>query len=207
MVTRNPPVSRFHWKAFICLAIGMMVLAAAALPAGAGRPADDASAPTAAPSPRVTPPAQPAVSSATVSQVPAAPELLHAIPASDTIPASSPPLDDADPTATPAVPGGKVIWMEVTAYCGCKKCCGPNACGITASGRPISFNNAQFVAADTSVLPFFSRVIIPGYADGQPVPVIDRGSAIKGNHLDVFFPDHETAVAWGKQRIAVTVVP
>jgi 3D (Asp-Asp-Asp) domain-containing protein len=37
--------------------------------------------------------------------------------------------------------------------------------------------------------------------------VIDRGSAIKGNHIDLFFPDHETAVAWGKQRIAVTVVP
>jgi 3D (Asp-Asp-Asp) domain-containing protein len=203
MDKRNPPLSRFPWKIFICLGIGMMVLATAALPAGAGRPTADASTPTVAPSPRATPPA---VSSAAAPST-AAPELLHAIPASDTIPASSPPADDADATPAPAVAGGKVIWMEVTAYCGCKKCCGPNACGITASGRPITFNNAQFIAADTSVLPFFSRVIIPGYADDQPVPVIDRGSAIKGNHIDLFFPDHETAVAWGKQRIAVTVVP
>jgi 3D (Asp-Asp-Asp) domain-containing protein len=195
MVTRTTPASRSQWKIIVCLSVAAMVLSMAALPAGADR-----SQPAAPVPPRATPQAKPA-------DVLAAPELLHAIPASDVIPASPADVTDANGTPAPAVAGGKVIWMEVTAYCGCKKCCGPNACGITASGRPISFNNAQFIAADTSVLPFFTRVIIPGYADEQPVPVIDRGSAIKGNHIDVFFPDHETAVAWGKRRIAVTVLP
>jgi len=102
-------------------------------------------------------------------------------------------------------PGRRVVWMEVTAYCACKKCCGPNAIGLTASGRRVSYNSGKFVAADTSVLPFGTKLIIPGY-DSQPVEVIDRGSAIKGNKLDVFFASHEEAMKWGRQMIAVTVV-
>ncbi len=95
--------------------------------------------------------------------------------------------------------------MEVTAYCGCKKCCGPHAIGLTASGRPISYNSGVFVAADTKLLPFGTRLLIPGYNDGKPVEVIDRGSAIKGHHIDVFFPTHEEAVEWGRKWIAVSV--
>jgi 3D (Asp-Asp-Asp) domain-containing protein len=99
----------------------------------------------------------------------------------------------------------RTIVMEVTAYCSCKKCCGPNAIGITASGKDISYNDGKFVAADTSVLPFGTRLQIPGY-NAQPVEVIDRGGAIKGNKLDVFFASHEEALRWGRQMIAVTVV-
>jgi 3D (Asp-Asp-Asp) domain-containing protein len=36
--------------------------------------------------------------------------------------------------------------------------------------------------------------------------VLDRGGAIKGNKLDVFFPTHAEALKWGRQRIAVTVL-
>ena len=43
-------------------------------------------------------------------------------------------------------------------------------------------------------------------ADGQPVPVIDRGGAIKGHKLDVFFDSHEAALEWGRQWVAVAVV-
>src|SRR3954468_14916549 len=90
------------------------------------------------------------------------------------------------PTVTPAVAGPKVrhILMEVTAYCACTKCCGPRAQGLTASGRRISYNGGRFVAADTRVLKFNTRLLIPGYAGGSPVQVIDRGGAIKGNKLD-----------------------
>jgi 3D (Asp-Asp-Asp) domain-containing protein len=97
------------------------------------------------------------------------------------------------------------IQMEVTAYCACPKCCGPNAQGITASGKLINYNDGKFVAADTSVLPFGTKLIIPGYGDG-PVEVIDRGGAIKGNKLDVFYTSHEEALRWGRQKITVTVV-
>jgi 3D (Asp-Asp-Asp) domain-containing protein len=96
--------------------------------------------------------------------------------------------------------------MEVTAYCPCKKCCGPEAAGITASGRLVSHNGGQFVAADARV-PFHTRLIIPGYAGGQAVPVLDRGGAIKGTHLDVFFPTHEQALQWGRRKVLVTILP
>jgi len=100
----------------------------------------------------------------------------------------------------------KVLWMEVTAYCGCKKCCGSHAQGLTASGKPISYNDGHFVAADKKLFKFGAKLQVPGYADGQPVEVIDRGGAIKGSHIDVFFPTHEQARQWGRRWIAVTVL-
>jgi 3D (Asp-Asp-Asp) domain-containing protein len=108
--------------------------------------------------------------------------------------------------APPPAPSARVIWMEVTAYCPCKKCCGPRAQGITASGRPVSHNGGRFVAADTKVLAFNTRLLIPGYADGAAVPVIDRGGAIKGHKLDVYFPTHDQAKQWGRRWVPVTVV-
>ena len=100
----------------------------------------------------------------------------------------------------------RTIRMEVTAYCPCTKCCGENAQGITASGRDVSYNNSRFVAADTTVLPFHTKLVIPGYHSGATVEVIDRGGAIKGNKLDVFYPTHEEALQWGRQFINVTIV-
>ena len=103
-------------------------------------------------------------------------------------------------------PETRVITMEVTAYCPCKKCCGPKAQGITASGRHVSHNDGLFVAADTRVLPFHTKLVIPGYANGSAVPVLDRGGAIKGRKLDVFFPSHQEALKWGRQKVEVTVI-
>jgi 3D (Asp-Asp-Asp) domain-containing protein len=103
-------------------------------------------------------------------------------------------------------PRTRVMMMEVTAYCPCTRCCGPKAQGITASGKPVSFNGGRFVAADTRLLKFHTKLVIPGYANDQPVPVIDRGGAIKGHKLDVYFPSHQTARQWGRRKIAVTVI-
>lgn len=104
--------------------------------------------------------------------------------------------------ARPAYP--ETVRMRVTAYCPCKKCCGPNAKGITASGKPVTTNGGKFVAADRSV-PFGTMISIPGYADGAPVPVLDRGGAIKGNRLDVFFPTHAEALRWGVKYLDVEI--
>jgi 3D (Asp-Asp-Asp) domain-containing protein len=125
------------------------------------------------------------------------PELLHADGAVDavTLPAAS---------IAPAI-RATVMRMEVTAYCPCVKCCGSNAQGITASGKLVDYNGGKFVAADTRVLPFGKKLVIPGYADGAPVEVIDRGGAIKGNKLDLYFPTHEEALIWGRQHLDVTV--
>ena len=118
-------------------------------------------------------------------------------------------LHDSAPVAPASIaPKGKgrVVWMQVTAYCACKRCCGPSAHGLTASGRSVSYNSGQFVAADTRLLPFNTKLIIPGYANDKPVEVIDRGGAIKGNHIDLFFPTHDQARQWGVKWIAVTVL-
>ena len=111
-------------------------------------------------------------------------------------------------TPSPVVPPSPqytIRLMEVTAYCACKKCCGPRAQGITASGRPVSYNGGRFVAADRA-FSFNTKLLVPGYGDGQPVPVLDRGGAIKGNKLDVYFPSHAEAKQWGRRFIPVTVL-
>ena len=96
--------------------------------------------------------------------------------------------------------------MVVTAYCPCTECCGPQARGITASGRPVSANGGRFVAAARDI-PFGTLLIIPGYNDGRPAEVLDRGGAIKGDRLDVYFPTHEEARQWGVRRLVVDQVP
>ena len=111
----------------------------------------------------------------------------------------------APPAArTPGRPARK-LQMVVTAYCPCRKCCGRHSDGKTASGRSIHANGSRFVAADTRLLPFGTRLSVPGYHAGAPVPVLDRGGRIKGNRLDVFFLSHERARKWGVRRLEVTV--
>lgn len=128
-------------------------------------------------------------------------ELLHDAAA----PSASPPPPESK--VAPTAPAGRVIWMQVTAYCGCQKCCGPSARGLTASGKPITYHGGEFVAADTDFLAFGTRLMVPDYASGGAVEVVDRGGAIKGYRLDVFFPTHEQALAWGRRWVPVTVLP
>ena len=108
--------------------------------------------------------------------------------------------------------------MEITAYCPCKQCCnwkrnwrgkaviasGPNKgkrkkVGITASGTEARRGT---IAADTNRYPFGTIIYVPGYGYGR---VEDRGSAIKGEKLDLFFKDHRDANRWGRQRKTVKV--
>lgn len=96
--------------------------------------------------------------------------------------------------------------MLVTGYCPCSICCGPAAAGITASGRPVTANAGRFVAANPSI-PFGTMLIVPGYNGGRPVEVLDRGGAIRGDHLDVFFVTHEEALRWGRQWLRVDKAP
>ncbi len=92
----------------------------------------------------------------------------------------------------------KEIKMEVTAYCACVKCCENFADGITACGHKIKQGD-RFVAADKRY-PFHTKMIIHGYNNNKPVEVLDRGGAIKGNKLDVFFDTHKEALLWGRKK-------
>ncbi|MEM6458636.1 MAG: 3D domain-containing protein [Planctomycetota bacterium] len=99
----------------------------------------------------------------------------------------------------------KTVRMLTTAYSPDARSCGIWADGITASGYSVWTNGMKLVAADTDLLPFGSIVTVPGYHGGRPVPVLDRGGAIKGHRLDVLYPTHERALRWGAQRLDVTV--
>lgn len=93
--------------------------------------------------------------------------------------------------------------MKVTGYCACSRCCGHFADGITACNHRIQKGDA-FVAADKSYN-FGTQMIIPGYYADRPVRVMDRGGAIQGNHLDLFFHTHQEALEWGVQYLDVQI--
>ncbi len=95
-----------------------------------------------------------------------------------------------------------VIEMNVSAYCKESCCCGKFADGITASG---AVAEGFFVAAPPEY-PFGTLMVVPGYADGLPVEVKDRGGSIKGNKLDLFFETHQEALNWGRQYLEVEVL-
>ena len=46
---------------------------------------------------------------------------------------------------------------------------------------------------------------IEGYNGGEIAPVLDRGGAIKGYHIDLLMPTHRKAMRWGNQRMPVIV--
>jgi 3D (Asp-Asp-Asp) domain-containing protein len=99
----------------------------------------------------------------------------------------------------------RTLRMLVTAYCPCKKCCGKFSDNVTASGKSVYANRSMFVAADTRVLKFGTMLSIPGYRGGRSVPVLDRGSKIRGYRLDVFYLSHRQAKKWGRQYLDVKV--
>ncbi len=97
----------------------------------------------------------------------------------------------------------QTVRMRVTGYCACRRCCGKFADGITASGHKIRRGDT-FVAADRKYS-FGTEMVVAGYNKGRPIKVLDRGGAIRGNRLDVFFPTHKKARKWGVKYINVKV--
>ena len=95
--------------------------------------------------------------------------------------------------------------MRVTAYAPDPRCCAPYPGTTTASGLPVETNGGRLVAADTRIVPLHWLVAIPGYHAGRGVPVLDRGSAIKGHRLDVLMPTFEQAKEWGSRTINVKI--
>ena len=97
----------------------------------------------------------------------------------------------------------RMVRMRVTGYCPCSKCCGAFSDGITANNHHIQPGDT-FVAADRSYQ-FGTEMTIPGYNNSQSVQVADRGGAIKGNRLDLFFHTHQQALEWGVQYLDVLI--
>ena len=90
---------------------------------------------------------------------------------------------------------------SVSAYCLCRKCCGKSD-GITASGVKVTgpyWRGYRVLAADRSI-PFYATLNVEGL--GLCV-VLDRGSAIRGNRLDVLCASHRQARNFGRRELGV----
>jgi len=91
--------------------------------------------------------------------------------------------------------------VVVTGYCSCPKCCGEKSDGRTATGTKPQLGT---IAADPSVFPYGTQLNVPGYGEGV---VEDTGSKVKGYHIDLWFPSHAEAKAWGTREMFVAMPP
>jgi 3D (Asp-Asp-Asp) domain-containing protein len=72
--------------------------------------------------------------------------------------------------------------------------------GVTSSGKKAKKGT---IAADVRLFPYGTQMYVPDYGWGEAQ---DMGSAIRGNHVDVFFPKEKDAIAWGRKYLDVTVI-
>lgn len=73
--------------------------------------------------------------------------------------------------------------------------------GITFSGVQVQRDVFSTIAADLDVFPIGSILYIPGYGYGV---VADKGSAIQGNELDLYYPTVDDVYEkWGKKSVEV----
>lgn len=101
--------------------------------------------------------------------------------------------------------------FRITAYCSCPICCGEYAYNrpIDENGNSIVYGasgerlvQGVSVAADTSILPFGTKIQI----NGHTYVVQDIGGAIQGNSIDVYFENHSDALAFGVKYADVKIV-
>ena len=106
----------------------------------------------------------------------------------------SKPSTSKPSTSTPSSSGSKTYMgkYRLTFYAGDT---------ITASGRTPRVNHT--IAADTSILPMYSKVYIEGWGT---YTVEDRGGAIKGNRIDIFVESNRVAYQYGVQYANVYLV-
>ena len=95
---------------------------------------------------------------------------------------------------------GKEIYVSSTAYtASCKAVHGVTSTGVDLKSSP----GAKIIAVDPSVIPMGSKVYVEGY--GYAVAA-DKGGAIKGNRIDVFFSSKDDAYRWGVKKVKIRVL-
>ncbi|WP_235832826.1 3D domain-containing protein [Gottfriedia acidiceleris] len=76
--------------------------------------------------------------------------------------------------------------------------------GITYSGVEVKRDLFSTIAADLNVFPIGTVLFIPGYGYGV---VADKGAAVKGNHLDLYFQTvGDVFEHWGKKKLTVYII-
>lgn len=92
--------------------------------------------------------------------------------------------------------------FTLTAYCPGRCCCGKWASGYTATGTLAT--EGRTIAVDPKVIPYGTRVLLI-WPDGTQHSYIaeDCGGGVNGNHIDLFFDDHQAARIFGVQSAMV----
>jgi 3D (Asp-Asp-Asp) domain-containing protein len=75
--------------------------------------------------------------------------------------------------------------------------------GTTASGV---FVNTGIVAADPKVLPIGSVIEMKLGSHSGIYTVLDTGGFIKGNRIDIYVPDTERALEFGRRQVKIRVL-
>ncbi|EAE3625620.1 resuscitation-promoting factor [Listeria monocytogenes] len=120
-------------------------------------------------------------------------EKVVATPVSNVSTSSATSSSSSSASSTPS--GGKTYKMESTAYSGG----GTTAYGINLSANP----GLKVIAADPRIIPLGSKVWVEGY--GEAIAG-DTGGAIKGNIVDVYFPNESQCYSWGRRMVTVKVL-
>ena len=94
----------------------------------------------------------------------------------------------------------KILKMHATGYDPGPRSCGKYATGRTACGMKAGYG---VVAVDTDVIPMGTKLYIEGY--GHAVAG-DRGSAIKGNRIDLGFDTYREARKFGRKQVVVHIL-
>lgn len=90
--------------------------------------------------------------------------------------------------------------FKTTGYCNCSQCAGAYAGKPTSSG--VMPTASHTIAADPSVLPMGTKVMI----NGKQYKVEDTGSSIKGNKIDIYYDNHDSAMGHGVKNYEVFIV-
>lgn len=103
--------------------------------------------------------------------------------------------------APAAINGMKSLGMfRTTAYCPCSIC--SEGWGRKTSTGAIARAN-HTIAVDPRVIPYGSKVMI----NGVIYTAEDRGGAVKGNHIDIFYDTHAQSRRHGVRSAEVFLVP
>ncbi len=98
------------------------------------------------------------------------------------------------------VAAGKTLTVESTAYtASCNGCTGVTKMGLNLD----TYSDAKVIAVDPSVIPLGSIVKVEGY--GTAIAA-DIGGGINGNEIDVFIPNQNQALAWGRKNVRIEVI-
>lgn len=109
---------------------------------------------------------------------------------------------EARPAPGPSVslgsPGESLGIFRISAYCSCNSCSGGHK--YTYSGTLPKENHT--ISADLDRFPLGTKL----YIDGIVYTVEDMGGSIVDDRLDIYFPTHETALAYGLKDVEVFTV-